>query len=661
MRDDIERRRPGRKIGYHHFAMFRGYLDGIPLKNLGDLYLETGTDLRQADRTLRWVRDELVAAARRYQTETGLTQSSLARMLRIEPAQLKPEERIALAEVPGLEEFQADYDPVGFYSEAELIEEFQKRYSGDGKVPADVLRRAERNERLRRHIRQAVSTLEIWLATSPKPSDPITLWLEPVVADRLTPVGIVSVEDLVALINRHGNLWYRRIPKFGAVRARRVVRWLKINKVMPLDDRALVPYRQIVAVLPSSRSREFGIVPLDHLQLPVELSGITGANRAFDSMMEIPDDLAAVAKWIEFKAENPNTRRTYQAQIERFLLWLVQEKNRPLSSAMPEDCKEYVAFLEALGAPGAEWQWRLPRAAWVGDKRPRWSSEWKPFAGVTTERTRALAVTVLKGLFVWLVEIGYLRRTPWSNVKTPAVSGKRIKVDHAINARQWRAVLDELAAMPQDERYFRLRIILMLGYTGGLRQDEMIRLDVTHLQRTPDGDWELKVRGKGGKLREVPVARAVFGHLQDYMETRGHGRNPIEWRDKRVTVPGRIVAAFERPLPLLSALTPGMQRAQKTKDLPLSARAMSQLLKSVFDAAAERLEDLIDAHLLRQASAHWLRHTSATEMINHGIPVVDVQEILGHADSATTALYTHADRKRKRAAVEVLCSTTSGA
>lgn len=63
MRTDIAARRPGLKLGYHHFALFRGNLDGLALDVLGDRYLETGTDLRQAKRTLDWVRAELIAAA----------------------------------------------------------------------------------------------------------------------------------------------------------------------------------------------------------------------------------------------------------------------------------------------------------------------------------------------------------------------------------------------------------------------------------------------------------------------------------------------------------------------------------------------------------------------------------------------------------------------
>jgi site-specific recombinase XerD len=657
MRADIARNRPGRKIGYHHFALFRGHLDGLSLDTLGDRYLETGTDLRQATRTLRWVRDELIAAAKRYQAETGVTQASLARLLRIEPERLKPEERIALAEIPSLEDFQADFDPVGFYAEAELIEEFQKRYGGTdaggapgSAIPTAILRKTERNDRLRKRLRQAIDTLEHWIASVPKPTDPIDIWLEPIVARRLTPAGIVSIEDLVGLINRRGNLWYRRIPKFGAVRARRIIRWLQINRVLPIEERALVPYRQIARRLPAQRTPEYAIVPYEHLALSADLSGIVGTNRGHDCQMpSLRDDRDAIDAWLELKGDKPNTRRAYLAQAERFLLWLVMEKGRALSSATPEDCFEYTKFLEALANPGTAWSWRLPRAAWVGDKRPRWSPDWKPFTGTLTIRSRQMAITILKGLFVWLLDLGYLRRNPWVPVKTPKASGRSIQVDHALNARQWAAVVDELAAQPQDERYFRLRFLLWLGYSGGLRQDEMLRLTTDNLQRTPEGDWELKFLGKGGKEREVPLARTVFGYLQDYLEARGHGRNPLTWLEERGALDGQVT----RPaLPLLTALAPELQQVQKGRDQPLSARMQSQLLKRHFDAAAERLDDMLDQYHLRQASTHWLRHTAATVMIDRGAQVAVVQEILGHSNSATTALYTHADRKRMREAVE---------
>lgn len=643
MRTDIAARRPGLKLGYHHFALFRGNLDGLPLDVLGDRYLETGTDLRQAKRTLDWVRAELIAAAKRFHRETGVTSASFARLLRLKPEPLAPEDRIALAEIPSLEDFQADYDPSGFYSEAEIIEAFEKRYIGGEGLSSDVLRKIERNERLRSKLRQAITALENWLATSPKPGDPISIWIEPVIAQHLVVVGVISIEDLVNLINRKGNLWYRRIPKFGAVRAKRIIKWLQLNQVLPLEERAIVPYRQIARRLPYLRPAETGIVPMEKLRLPALLDGTTGSNRSPASQITAENDLAAIHAWLDFKGDNAHTRRAYTAQAERFLLWITLEKGKPLSSATPEDCLDYLRFLNALATPGSEWPWQTIRPQWVGPKAPRWSPDWRPFTGTLSKRSQVTAITLLKGLFAWLVEVRYLGFNPWSPVKTPKASGK-VKVDHALNDRQWVAVCDCLEDSKryvedpaEDERYCRLRFILWLGYAGGLRQDEMIRLTVANLRRDPDGNWDLVFLGKGGKEREVPLTSAVFSFLQDYMASRGQGCSPLDWQSQ---------------LPLITTLNDKLQFAQKKKDQPLTDRALHQLLKRHFDEAAERLDDLIDAHQLRLASTHWLRHTAATNLIRKGAQVAVVQEILGHASAATTALYTHADRKAKRAAVE---------
>ena len=50
---------PERKLGRHHLALYRGWLQGVPLKTLADRYLETGLDLRLAKTTLTWIGDTI--------------------------------------------------------------------------------------------------------------------------------------------------------------------------------------------------------------------------------------------------------------------------------------------------------------------------------------------------------------------------------------------------------------------------------------------------------------------------------------------------------------------------------------------------------------------------------------------------------------------------
>ncbi len=639
MRADLTRRRPGQQVGRHHLAFFRGHLDGLPFDTLGDLYLETGADLRMAKRTFTWIQGELVAAAKRHHQETGVTGASFARLLRVKPVALEPHERIALTETPSLEDFQANYDPGGFYSEAELITEFEKRYGGGAdSLTQDALRKAGQNERLRKRLRNAVDVLEAWIATTPKPTDPISIWLEPWISALLNGAGILSIEDLVGAINSNGNNWHRRIPHFGVIKAARVLKFLQLNHVLPIQDHALIPYRRLAPVLKARRQPQTGIVPLEHLALPARLDGTMGSNRSHDSQIEARNDLEATQTWLQLKCDNAHTRRAYTTQAERFLLFLTMEKGRALSNATPQDCHDYTVFLQVLATPGSDWPWTTVRPDWIGPKVQRWSPDWRPFTGHLSASSRKTAITILKGLVAWLTEVGYLRRNPWVTVKTPKAAGK-IKVEHALNERQWKAINAILEVMPYAEPMLRSRFILWLGYSTGLRQDEMLRLTAGNLRRTPEGDWDLVFLGKGSKQREVPLAPAILSFMIDYLETRGHGANPMLW---------------DSALPLISALGVEHQQVQKKTDQPLAARSLAQLIKHLFEAAADRLDDLIDEYQLRKASTHWLRHTAATTMINKGAQVATVQEILGHASAATTAIYTHADRKRKREAVEAV-------
>lgn len=641
MRPDIASRAPHAgtlRLGVSHFAFFRSYMEALPLHQSADRYLETGTDLRAAKKTLAWIRSELIAAAKRHAQETGVTQASMARLLRISPEKVTVDDRVALSELPDLEEFRAEHDPGGFYNEAELIAEFEKLHITPENAAA--LRIARRNARLRKRTNQALKVLESWLATTPKPTDPIQIWLDPSIAKRLSSgeTGILTIEDLVHFINLKGHLWHRRITGFGAIKAKRVIQWLQINQVLPLNEFALVPYRTVASRLPSLRPKQLGIVPLEHLALGVDRDGSLGTNRHHDPRLDARTDKEAINAWLSVKAgDNANTSRAYRMQAERFLLWALFEKQKPLSSVVPEDCADYLQFLTALADPKAPWSWDRPREDWIGPKiNKRWHPDWKPFTGSMTVASRRQAVIILKGLFGFLMRTRYLKDDPWLEIKTPEKSGKRLSVHHVLNGHQWQAVLAELESL-DGEAYYRLRFVLWILYSAGLRLAELASLKAGHLVRQSDRSWDIKIVGKGAREREIPLGEDVVGILLDYMEGRGYSRNPMEW---------------PASLPLVSSLT--RQKVQKTRDLPLAERTLFQLLKRHFDSAAERLDDLIDASQLRLASTHWLRHTFAAEVLARGAGIDVAQELLGHSDSATTSIYTHASRARKRAAIESL-------
>jgi hypothetical protein len=102
-----------RKIGRHHLAFYRGWLQGLDLADLADRYLEDGLDLRIAKSTLRWLQDALSQAALRNGRfgEARLIRISLRHILAEEPGSGDDSSRPI---PPSIDEFREENDPDGF-------------------------------------------------------------------------------------------------------------------------------------------------------------------------------------------------------------------------------------------------------------------------------------------------------------------------------------------------------------------------------------------------------------------------------------------------------------------------------------------------------------------------------------------------------------------
>jgi integrase/recombinase XerD len=165
-----------------------------------------------------------------------------------------------------------------------------------------------------------------------------------------------------------------------------------------------------------------------------------------------------------------------------------------------------------------------------------------------------------------------------------------------------------------DAEGVRLRCILELLYATGLRISELVTLPLAAAQRDPRF---LLVRGKGGKERIVPLSPPSRQALTTYLGAR-RGFLP-EGQASRFLFPSRGREGF------------------------LTRQRCGQLLKELALAA-----NLDPARL----SPHVLRHAFATHLLDHGADLRSVQQMLGHADIATTQIYTHVQSDRLRRLVE---------
>jgi integrase/recombinase XerD len=210
-------------------------------------------------------------------------------------------------------------------------------------------------------------------------------------------------------------------------------------------------------------------------------------------------------------------------------------------------------------------------------------------------RSAARKLSCLRGFYRWLLLDKRIRRDPTLNLESPA-TWKVLPKSLAVSEVD--AMLDHAAAEADHPQAgaiaLRDRAILELLYAAGLRVSELTGLSVADLSL--DAGRAL-VRGKGDKERIVPLGRASVEAIDLYLKQ------------------GRPALA-RKPSPHLFLSTRGR---------PLSRAWVWHLVKSS------------DAH----ASPHMLRHSCATHMVERGADLRTVQTLLGHADIATTQVYTH--------------------
>lgn len=486
---------------------------------------------------------------------------------------------------------------------------------------------------------------------APARGHPVAQWFRPKTARSLKEEGIFTLGDLVDVVVRRGPGWWRPIPRVGAGRAGAILRWLRqwpeqLGEIeldathdTPADTFDLLP------VLDPTKRRD--VAPLGTFQLPAWLSGLQGANRspAF-CFISARNDLEAIHAYLGRYKGQPHTERAYRKELERFMLWCALVACKPMSSLLVDDCESYKHFL------------RAPLPEFCGLRAPRTSKRWKPFAkDPMSAESQKYAVLVLRALFDWLVKVRYLAGNPWAAVKDPIVvqQAEEMQIDRALNKDTWRTVLDVLkergAAEENVQDRVALAAILLMG-DSGLRRAEAAgaRRHNIRPSRHASGVWMLSVLGKRSTIRKVPVSPETLDAL------RAH------WRDR-----GLDFDSQADDLPLLAPIVvPGTETAQARHAgeaghgyHPESLyRLVAGALSRVRDHAAARwFEDqpLLTAEeiiQLQQTSPHAFRHTFGTLAVEDEMPVVVVQEILGHKSASTTSIYVKAKEKRIAEAAE---------
>jgi integrase/recombinase XerD len=283
------------------------------------------------------------------------------------------------------------------------------------------------------------------------------------------------------------------------------------------------------------------------------------------------------------------TERTRDPELEGFLA---------LSAARlaPRTVEAYRRDLFAL----ADWLEHSP-ASVTTEELERYLAELR--AAGLSGATVARRVASLRSFFRHLVLIGAADANPAADLVLP----RRTRLlPRALSPSEAERLID--AAAGTTPRTLRDRALVELLYGAGLRVSEAVGLEKGGV----DLDQRLvRTIGKGGKERVVPVGRQAVEALRRYL---GRGRPHLDRR--------------HRPELFLNAQGGALTRA--------GAFLILRKLAAKAGLEPERVHP------------HLLRHSFATHLLEGGADLRSVQEMLGHADLATTELYTHVTNRRRR-------------
>lgn len=283
------------------------------------------------------------------------------------------------------------------------------------------------------------------------------------------------------------------------------------------------------------------------------------------------------------------TARTRDPELEGFLA---------LSAARlaPRTVEAYRRDLDAL----AEWLGGPPSKV-TTEELERYLAELR--AHGLSGATIARRVASLRSFFRHLVLIGAADANPAAELQLPR---RARRLPRALSPSEAERLID--AAAGATPRHLRDRALVELLYGAGLRVSEAVGLEKGGV----DLDRRLvRTVGKGGKERVVPVGREAVDALRRYL---ARGRPHLDRR--------------HRPELFLNAQGGALTRA--------GAFLILRKLAAKAGLEPERIHP------------HLLRHTFATHLLEGGADLRSVQEMLGHADLATTELYTHVTDRRRR-------------
>lgn len=274
-----------------------------------------------------------------------------------------------------------------------------------------------------------------------------------------------------------------------------------------------------------------------------------------------------------------NTRHAYWRDLADVSLYLRSKRNSDIDKASTEDLKAYLKDLsEKTHSKGAN-------------------------KSKIAVRTVARRLSALRQFYRFLVSEDVRQDDPTTTIESPK-QGRTLP--KTLSESEVSALI-KTAAQAGGPESIRLVCLLEMLYATGLRVSELVGLPLSALG---ENNQFLMISGKAGRERMVPLSDPAQKALKAYTEVRK-----------------QFIAADDQ-----NRQSKWLFPSRTSDSGHLTRQRFAQLLKDLARAA-----DIEEGRV----SPHVLRHAFATHLLSHGADLRSVQKMLGHADIATTQIYTH--------------------
>jgi site-specific recombinase XerD len=223
--------------------------------------------------------------------------------------------------------------------------------------------------------------------------------------------------------------------------------------------------------------------------------------------------------------------------------------------------------------------------------------------------TRARKLSAIKSLFKYLGREGIILANPVSDIETPKLPEKEPSF---LTESEYHGLITTVRREATPYYLIRDLTIVMLLLGTGIRLSELVSLTLDRVSLEYSGR-SIKVRGKGNKERIIPLTNELIDILQKYLKIRPD----VESNNLFISRLGGN----------------------------LKARSVYGLIKKYLKAAGINKNKI---------AVHSLRHTFGTSLLNNGVNIVVIQELLGHKKLETTRRYLHINNVDLRNAVDSL-------